>query len=105
MESHHAVHLAVSNQSRSDPRVALRVTVDNESVFNATLESKELHTWHELNLSLRSGSHVVEVQEAQSGAKRQLTIDVNKESWVTVMFTSPPPSLSVTSQDSPVNFM
>ena len=104
-EGQHTVHFALSNQSRSHPTVTLRMTVDKAPAFDGPLESKGLHNWHEMTLTLRTASHVIEVQETQTGANEQLTVDIRQETWVTVMFSGPPPSCSVTAQTSPVSFV
>src|SRR5690349_5926130 len=99
------VHFALSNQSRSHPSVTLRMSVDGAPTFDAVLETKGQHEWHELMRTLRAGSHVIEVHEAQTGAGHRVTVDVGQETWVTVMFTAPPPTCSVTAQNSPVAFI
>jgi hypothetical protein len=102
--NNHAVHFAVSNQSPGQPTVTLRLSVDRGPVFDGTLESKDLHNWHELTVTLPEGAHSVEVQETQTGTNKQVTLQIDKETWVAVMFFSPPPNISVTSQDAPLSF-
>jgi hypothetical protein len=104
-EGPHAVHFAISNQSLAQPRVTLGIAIDGQSVFVGELEAKGQHNWKELTQSLRSGPHHVEARETNTQTAQQLLLDVKSELWVVVMFTGPPAALSVTSHESPVNFL
>lgn len=103
--TNHPVHFALSNQSPSQATLTLRLSVDQRSIFDGTLESKDLHNWRELTETLEEGPHTIEVQETQTGTNQQTTVQIKGETWIAVMFFSPPPSISVTSQESPLNFV
>jgi len=104
-EGQHVVHLAISNQSIAQAQATLHVTIDGHAVFSRDLETKTQHNWQELTRSLRSGPHLVEVQELSTGAAQRLHLDLTQETWVIIMFSSPPPTLSIQAQQTPANFL
>jgi hypothetical protein len=103
--SEHVLHIFVSNQSMTMAVAEIEATINGQQVFRREMATGTQHNWGEVTLPVVSGEHTVVLTEAKTQTRTSETINVNRELWIVVRFSSPPPELKIDVFDHPVAFM
>jgi hypothetical protein len=103
--SEHVLHIFVSNQSMTMAVAEIEVTIDGQQVFHREMETGTQHNWGEVTIPVVIGEHVVVLTEAKTRTSTSETINADRELWIVVRFSSPPPEFKIDVFDHPVAFM
>lgn len=101
----HVLHIFVSNQSMAMAIADIEVNVDEQQVFHREMATGTQHNWGEVTVPVVSGDHLVVFTEAKSRTRTSKTINVDRELWIVITFSSPPAEFKVDVFDHPVAFM
>lgn len=101
----HVLHIFVSNQSMAMAVAEIDVTIDGQQVFHREMATGTQHNWGEVTLPVVSGEHLVVLTEANTRTRTSEAINVDRELWIAVRFSSPPAEFKMDVFDHPVAFV
>jgi hypothetical protein len=104
-ENAHVLHIFVSNQSMVMTAAEIEVTIDGQHVFHREMTTGMQDNWAEVTPRVVSGEHLLVVTEAKTQTRASETINVDRELWIVVRFSSPPDELKMDVFNHPVAFM
>lgn len=83
------LHLDVTNQSFSVPRVRLSVAIDDVEEVDDVFTVDDQHTIVRHELDLRPGHHTVTVTASDQGSTLHADFELPNDRWATVAFWGP----------------
>jgi hypothetical protein len=101
----HVLHIFVSNQSIAMAVADIEVNIDEQQIFHREMTTGTQHNWGEVTIPVVGGEHMVVITEAKTRTRTSETINVDRELWIVIRFSSPPAEFKMDVFDHPVAFM